>query len=114
MVCGGEGADGPLGEGGDGAGPEIAHPAGDDGGRRFFRLTLLSARPQEGGAEPDPLQRLQKVIRVTTELKQESNMTGGAELIEEVADLTYHTLVLLSARGLTPVNVIAELEKRHK
>lgn len=35
-------------------------------------------------------------------------------LIEEVADLTYHTLVLLSARGLTPANVIAELEKRHK
>jgi len=35
-------------------------------------------------------------------------------LIEEVADLTYHTLVLLAARGLTPAHVIAELEKRHK
>ena len=35
-------------------------------------------------------------------------------LIEEVADLTYHTLVLLSARGLTPAAVLAELEKRHK
>ena len=35
-------------------------------------------------------------------------------LIEEVADLTYHTLVLLSARGLTPADVLAELEKRHR
>ena len=35
-------------------------------------------------------------------------------LIEEVADLTYHTLVLLSARGITPADVLAELEKRHK
>jgi phosphoribosyl-ATP pyrophosphohydrolase len=35
-------------------------------------------------------------------------------LIEEVADLTYHTLVLLAARGLTPSQVLAELEKRHR
>ena len=35
-------------------------------------------------------------------------------LIEEVADLTYHTLVLLSARGIQPVQVMAELEKRHR
>lgn len=35
-------------------------------------------------------------------------------LIEEVADLTYHTLVLLAARGLTPADILAELEKRHK
>jgi len=35
-------------------------------------------------------------------------------LIEEVADLTYHTLVLLSARGIQPDQVLAELEKRHR
>ena len=44
-------------------------------------------------SEPDPLERLQKVIQVTTELKQESNQTGGAELIEEVADLTTKRIV---------------------
>jgi len=44
-------------------------------------------------SEPDPLERLRKVIRVTTELKQESNQTGGAELIEEVADLTTKRIV---------------------
>ena len=43
--------------------------------------------------ERDPLERLKKVIRVTTELKQESNQTGGAELIEEVADLTSKRIV---------------------
>ena len=35
-------------------------------------------------------------------------------LIEEIADLTFHTLVLLSARGLTPSQVADELERRHK
>lgn len=38
-------------------------------------------------SEPDPVKRLEKVIAVTTELKNESNQAGGAELIEEVADL---------------------------
>ena len=35
-------------------------------------------------------------------------------LIEEVADLTYHTLVLLAARGLSLADILAELEKRHR
>jgi len=35
-------------------------------------------------------------------------------LIEEVADLTYHALVLLSARSLRPEAVLTELEKRHR
>jgi hypothetical protein len=44
-------------------------------------------------SERDPLERLKKVIRVTTELKKESNQTGGAELLEDVADLTTKRLV---------------------
>jgi WS/DGAT/MGAT family acyltransferase len=44
-------------------------------------------------SEPDPLLRLKEVIRVTTDLKKESNQTGGAELIEDVADLTTKRLV---------------------
>ncbi len=44
-------------------------------------------------SEKDPIERLKKVIRITTELKKESNMTGGAELIEEVADLTTKRIV---------------------
>lgn len=44
-------------------------------------------------SEPDPVERLKKVIRITTALKKESNQTGGSELIEEVADLTTKRLV---------------------
>jgi len=35
-------------------------------------------------------------------------------LIEEVADLTYHTLVLLAEKGIEPGDIRAELERRHK
>lgn len=34
------------------------------------------------------------------------------EVIAEMADLTYHFLVLLAARGLTPAQVIAVLQQR--
>lgn len=39
---------------------------------------------------------------------------GEARVISEVADLFYHTLVLLAARGLTLKDVEAELTRRHK
>ncbi|HVP21804.1 MAG TPA: phosphoribosyl-ATP diphosphatase [Anaerolineaceae bacterium] len=35
-------------------------------------------------------------------------------MIEEVADLTYHTLVLLAEKNLTPDDILGELERRHK
>ena len=35
-------------------------------------------------------------------------------LIEELADLTYHMLVLMAARGLSPADVLSELERRHR
>lgn len=39
---------------------------------------------------------------------------GNARLVEEVADLTYHVLVLLAHRRLTPEDVRDELARRHK
>jgi phosphoribosyl-ATP pyrophosphohydrolase len=39
---------------------------------------------------------------------------GDQRVIEEIADLYYHTLVLLSARGLSLADVEAELRKRHR
>ncbi len=39
---------------------------------------------------------------------------GDQRLIEEVADLTYHVLVLLASRGLSPQDIRAELARRHK
>ncbi len=56
----------------------------------------------------------QKVGEEGTEVVVAALAQEDQRLIEEVADLTYHTLVLLSARGLTPADVIAELEKRHR
>jgi phosphoribosyl-ATP pyrophosphohydrolase len=56
----------------------------------------------------------QKVGEEGTEVVVAALAQNDARLIEEVADLTYHTLVLLSARGLTPAQVLAELEKRHR
>jgi phosphoribosyl-ATP pyrophosphohydrolase len=35
-------------------------------------------------------------------------------LVEETADLLYHLWVLLAWRGVTPEQVLAELEKRHR
>jgi len=56
----------------------------------------------------------QKVGEEGTEVVVAALAQDDQRLIEEIADLTYHTLVLLSARGLTPADVVAELEKRHR
>lgn len=39
---------------------------------------------------------------------------GDQRLVEEIADLTYHVLVLLAFRGLSPEDIRAELARRHK
>jgi phosphoribosyl-ATP pyrophosphohydrolase len=56
----------------------------------------------------------QKVGEEGTEVVVAALAQEDQRLIEEVADLTFHTLVLLSARGLTPAHIMDELEKRHK
>ena len=56
----------------------------------------------------------QKVGEEGTEVVVAALAQDDQRLIEEVADLTYHTLVLLVARGLSPADILAELEKRHK
>ena len=39
---------------------------------------------------------------------------GNARLVEEISDLTYHVLVLMALRGLTPDDIQAELERRER
>jgi phosphoribosyl-ATP pyrophosphohydrolase len=56
----------------------------------------------------------QKVGEEGTEVLVAALAQDNQRLIEEVADLTYHTLVLLAARGLSPADILVELEKRHK
>jgi phosphoribosyl-ATP pyrophosphohydrolase len=55
----------------------------------------------------------QKVGEEGTEVVVAALAQDDQRLIEEVADLTYHTLVLLSARNIHPDQILAELEKRH-
>ena len=55
----------------------------------------------------------QKVGEEGTEVVVAALAQDEQRLIEEIADLTYHTLVLLSARGLSPNHILAELRKRH-
>ncbi len=56
----------------------------------------------------------QKVGEEGTEVVVAALAQDDSRLIEEIADLAFHTLVLLSARGLTPQHITAELEKRHQ
>lgn len=56
----------------------------------------------------------QKVGEEASEVIVAALAQEDQRLIEEVADLTYHTLVLLAARNISPVHVHVELERRHK
>lgn len=56
----------------------------------------------------------QKVGEEGTEVVVAALAQDDQRFIDEIADLTFHALVLLSARGLTPAHILAELEKRHK
>lgn len=56
---------------------------------------------------------LQKVGEEAVEVILAGKGQGNQRLIEEVADLFYHTLVLLSAYDITLENVENELKKRH-
>lgn len=57
---------------------------------------------------------LKKVGEESVEVIIAAKSQGNARLVEEIADLTYHTLVLLAERGLTPADIATELEKRKK
>jgi phosphoribosyl-ATP pyrophosphohydrolase len=56
----------------------------------------------------------QKVGEEGTEVVVAALAQDNARLTEEIADLAYHVLVLMVAKGLTPNDVLAELQKRHK
>ena len=57
---------------------------------------------------------LQKVGEEATEVIIAAKGQGDQRIIEEVSDLFYHTLVLLSAKGLKLSDVEDELRKRHQ
>ena len=62
----------------------------------------------------DPVRAAQKVGEEATEVVVASLVQSEERLVAEMADLIYHSLVLLVAHGLSWEDVEAELEKRHK
>jgi phosphoribosyl-ATP pyrophosphohydrolase/phosphoribosyl-AMP cyclohydrolase len=55
-----------------------------------------------------------KVAEEATEVVIAALAEGSDRLVAEVADLWFHTLVLLGARGLSARQVLAELGRRHR
>lgn len=55
---------------------------------------------------------LKKIGEESVEVILAAKSQGDARLVSELGDLTYHCLVLLAQRGLTPEDVEGELEKR--
>ena len=56
----------------------------------------------------------QKVGEEATEVVVAALAQSNERLVEEVADLIYHSLVLLEAREVKWTDVITELERRHQ
>ena len=54
----------------------------------------------------------QKVGEEGTEVVVAALSQENARLVEELADLAYHVLVLMAAKGVSPEDVARELEKR--
>jgi len=55
-----------------------------------------------------------KVGEEAIEVILAAHVQGRERLIEELADLTYHCLVLMAQCDLTPADIAAELNRRHK
>lgn len=75
--------------------------------------------PKEGSYtnklfDKGPLKISQKVGEEAVEVVIASLAQDRTRQIEELSDLFYHTLVLMTHLGITLEDVEAELEKRHK
>lgn len=62
----------------------------------------------------DPVRAAQKVGEEATEVVVAALAQSNQRLVAEMADLVYHSLVLLAAHDLSWTDVVAELEMRHK
>ena len=57
---------------------------------------------------------VKKIGEEAIEVVLAASQQGDDRLVSELADLTYHCLVLLASRGLTPSHVADELERRYQ
>jgi phosphoribosyl-ATP pyrophosphohydrolase/phosphoribosyl-AMP cyclohydrolase len=76
------------------------------------------ANPQVGSYTnqllADRAKAAQKVGEEATEVVIAALVQPNERLIAEMADLIYHSLVLLACRDIRWADVLVELEKRHK
>jgi phosphoribosyl-ATP pyrophosphohydrolase len=56
----------------------------------------------------------QKVGEEGTEVVVAALSQENERLVEEIADLTYHVLVLMAAKGLSPDDIANKLKERHR
>lgn len=61
----------------------------------------------------DPVHAARKLGEEANEVVVAALAQSDQRLIEEMADLIYHGLVLLAAHGLSWSDVLAELQRRH-
>lgn len=76
-------------------------------------------RPSEGSYTSSlfaegPSRIAQKVGEEGTEVVVAALSQDNARLVAEIADLTYHVLVLMAAKGVTPAQVAKELQGRRR
>jgi phosphoribosyl-ATP pyrophosphohydrolase len=57
---------------------------------------------------------IKKVGEEAIEVVLAAKGQGDERLVREIADLAYHVLVLLAARGLLPADIEDELDLRHR
>lgn len=57
---------------------------------------------------------IQKVGEEATEVVIAAKNGDKAQIVSEAADLWFHSLILLAETGITPEEILEELEKRHK
>jgi len=76
------------------------------------------ANPKEGSYTnkllADPTHAAQKVGEEATEVIVAALAQSDERLVEEMADLVYHCLVLLQTRNLNWNDVVTVLENRHR
>jgi phosphoribosyl-ATP pyrophosphohydrolase len=84
----------------------------------FTVIEERKARPVEGSYTNRLLREgedkiLKKIGEEAVEVIVAAKGQGDQRVVEETADLLYHVLVLLAARGLSLSHVEAELRRRH-
>lgn len=103
--------------------PDPSSPAGGPDGRILREVaTVLAdrrAQPREGSYASrlfaEGLARLnEKVMEEAAEVTRASRKETRERLVEEMADLWFHSLALLVFRGVNPDEVFAELARRRR